>query len=59
VPLTNPEYGPKLETFSDLDHPKCGEAVDPADVSAVFEDEISLEGISAQITDGPVTWDMG
>ena len=48
-----------METFSDLDHPQCVEAVDPADVSAVFGEKISLEGISAEITDEPVTWDIG
>jgi hypothetical protein len=56
--LTNPKFWPRMVTFGDLDDPKSVKAVNPDNLAAAFGEGVSLEGISVEITDEPVTWEM-
>jgi hypothetical protein len=58
APLTNPKYWPQMVTFGDLHDPKSVKAVDPDDLAAAFGEGVSLKGITVEITDEPVTWEM-
>jgi len=63
LPRTSPPVGhleersayPMLVTFRDLDDPTSVEEVDPDDLAVTFGEGVSLERITVQITDDPVT----
>jgi hypothetical protein len=63
LPRTFPPVGhleersayPMLVTFRDLDDPTSVEEVDPDDLAVTFGEGVSLERITVQITDDPVT----
>ncbi|MEP3197151.1 MAG: hypothetical protein ABJO57_04715 [Lentilitoribacter sp.] len=54
APLS-PEYYPLLVTFDDINDPTSVKEVDPANIAATFGPGFSLQSITLEITDDPVT----
>jgi hypothetical protein len=56
VPVPLPEDGlPVLVTFGDISDPTSVARVDPKDLEASFGPGVSLNSMTLEITDGPVT----
>jgi hypothetical protein len=53
--VLNPEQYPHLVTFRDINNPKSIQAVDPMSISAVFDEEITIQRITVTLTNEKVT----